>query len=57
MAYSNKKTFSKKGDPSDLDNYRGISLLNTIFKLLERLIKMRIDIVINKHNLGAFNGV
>ena len=40
-----------KGNPSDLDNYRGISLLNTIFKLFERLLMRRLDIFFTKYNL------
>jgi len=33
----------KKGDPSDMDNYRPISLLQTFYKILAALIKERID--------------
>eukprot|EP00973_Karenia_brevis_P035103 4843325-Karenia_brevis.AAC.1 len=39
----------KKGDSSDCNNYRPISLLNTMYKILAAALKHRIALGLDKH--------
>ena len=50
-----KKPFlkKKKSDPRDLDNYRGIGLMCTLTKLLERMMTSRLENFVAEHQLLA----
>ncbi|KAK4523984.1 hypothetical protein GAYE_SCF01G1882 [Galdieria yellowstonensis] len=41
----------KKGDLKDMNNYRGISLISTIVKLLSAIVTNRIRYAVEKHNV------
>jgi len=41
----------KKGDLKDMNNYRGISLISTIVKLLSAIVTNRIRYTVEKHNV------
>ena len=43
----------KKGEPTDLSNYRPISLLPTISKIFERIIHIQLQEYLNRNNLLA----
>ena len=43
----------KKGEPTDLSNYRPISLLTTISKIFERIIHIQFQEYLNRNNLLA----
>ena len=43
----------KKGEPTDLSNYRPISLLPTISKIFERIIHIQLQEYCNSNNLFA----
>ena len=40
----------KKGDASDINNYRPISLLSNISKILEKIMYCRVISFLNRHN-------
>ena len=46
----------KKGDRQDFSNYRGISLLNTVYKIFSKLIQQRLrpytENIIKEHQAG-----
>jgi endonuclease/exonuclease/phosphatase (EEP) superfamily protein YafD len=41
----------KKGDPMDTNNYRGIALINTMLKIICKVIAKRLQIIIENHSL------
>ncbi|KAI5175870.1 hypothetical protein PAEPH01_2202, partial [Pancytospora epiphaga] len=41
----------KKGDPKDPNNYRGISLINTLLKILAKVLASRLQYVCTAYNL------
>ena len=43
----------KKGEPTDLSNYRPISLFPTISKIFERIIHIQLQEYLNRNNLLA----
>ena len=43
----------KKGEPTDLSNYRPISLLPTISKIFERIVHIQLQEYLNRNNLLA----
>ena len=43
----------KKGEPTDLSNYRPISLLPTTSKIFERIIYIQLQEYLNRNNLFA----
>ena len=43
MSEARVASLYKKGDPNNLENYRPISLLNTLFKIIAMIIKWRIE--------------
>ena len=47
----------KKGDHTKLDNYRPISLLNTVYKVFARILKQRIEAGVDPHLQSAQFGL
>ena len=45
----------KNGDPHDVTNYRPISILPNFSKILEKLVNIRLNAHINKHNILYHN--
>ena len=43
--------FSKKNDPSDVSNYRPISLLNTLAKVFEKIVHKYVFNFLNDHHV------
>ena len=41
----------KKGDKSDVNNYRGITIINTLQKLLAKVLARRLQVVCNEYGL------
>ena len=41
----------KKGDKSDINNYRSISVLPVISKIIERVLHSQLHVYLNQHNL------
>ena len=41
----------KKGDPRNVDSYRPIALINTLLKILCKVVANRINLLVDKHNL------
>ena len=48
MSLASVSSIYKKGDSTNLENYRPISLLQTLYKILASLIKERIDAGIDR---------